>query len=193
MFSRLTALLGLLLLSLSFAASADESKPRVAIETSMGNIVLELDAEKAPKSVENFLAYVDDGFYEGTIFHRVIPNFMIQGGGYDTSYVRKPTRAAIENEADNGLRNARGTIAMARTQAPHSATAQFFINHRDNSFLNYSGKSLRGWGYAVFGRVMEGMDVVDEIANVRTGKGGPFPENAPQTKVIIKAVRRIEP
>lgn len=183
-------------LSLTIAVPAvslaeEDMKPRVAVETSMGTIVLELDREAAPKSVKNFLNYVDDGFYEGTIFHRVIGNFMIQGGGYDTAYVRKPTRAAIENEADNGLRNARGSIAMARTQAPHSATAQFFINHRDNAFLNHKGKSLRGWGYAVFGRVVEGMDVVDEIADVRTGKGGPFTSDAPLEKVTIDKVHRL--
>ena len=134
----------------------------------MGDIVIELDEEKAPVTTENFLNYVRDGFYDGTIFHRVIPNFMIQGGGFNDQMMQKMTQDPVKNEADNGLTNDRGTIAMARTQDPDSATAQFFINHKDNAFLNHTSPDVQGWGYCVFGKVTEGMDVVDAIAAVST-------------------------
>ena len=149
---------------------ATDGNPVVLIETSMGSISVELDMENAPLTVENFLAYVDEGYFVGTTFHRVIPNFMIQGGGLSADMVDKPSsRAPIKNEANNGLRNDRGTIAMARTGEPHSATSQFFINHRDNDFLNFTAESMQGWGHAVFGRVVSGMEVVDAMAQVPTG------------------------
>lgn len=183
-----------LLLAPAMAAKQDDktTPPRVEMETTMGNIVLELDPDKAPKTVANFLQYVQDGFYDDTIFHRVIDGFMIQGGGFTPDYQRKQTRAAIINEADNGLQNKTGTIAMARTMDPHSATAQFFINVADNEFLDHSSKTPRGWGYAVFGRVIKGMDVVNKIKTVATGPGGPFPKDAPQTPVIIKKVTLLQ-
>lgn len=140
----------------------------VKLETSMGDIQIELNEEKAPVTVENFLNYVRDGFFDGTIFHRVIPNFMIQGGGFNDQMMQKMTRDPIKNEADNGLNNDHGTIAMARTQDPDSATAQFFINHKDNDFLNYTAPNVQGWGYCVFGKVIDGMEVIDAIAGVRT-------------------------
>ena len=140
----------------------------VKLTTTKGDIVIELNEEKAPVTVQNFLNYVRDGFYDGTIFHRVIPNFMIQGGGFNDQMMQKMTQDPIKNEADNGLANERGTIAMARTQDPNSATAQFFINHKDNAFLNHTKPDIQGWGYCVFGKVSEGMDVVDAIADVST-------------------------
>ncbi len=158
----------------------------VIMQTSAGTIVIELNAAKAPKSVENFLHYVEEGFYNGTIFHRVINNFMIQGGGFTKNYEQKKTNAPVTNEADNGLKNTKGTVAMARTNAPHSATAQFFINVVDNKFLDFTSKTMRGWGYAVFGKVTEGMDIVDKIKQVKTGSGGPFPTDVPQTPIIIE-------
>jgi peptidyl-prolyl cis-trans isomerase B (cyclophilin B) len=145
------------------------ANPRVALETSKGKIVLELDSAKAPKTVENFLTYVEAGFYDGTIFHRVIPRFMVQGGGFTADMQKKDTQPPIQNEADNGLRNKRGTVAMARTNDPHSATAQFFVNLVDNGFLDHTAKNPQGWGYAVFGKVIEGIDVVDSIAATKTG------------------------
>lgn len=145
------------------------SESIITIETSMGTIKIELDADKAPVTVENFISYVNDGFFDETIFHRVIPNFMIQGGGFRNGMVQKQTNEQIKNEADNGLSNDRGTIAMARTNDPHSATAQFFINLKDNGFLNHTSPSPEGWGYCVFGKVTEGMDVIDNIAGVSTG------------------------
>ena len=163
-------------------------KPMVRIKTSLGEMVVELDADRAPKTVENFLAYVRGGHYDGTIFHRVIDGFMIQGGGFNTDFDQKPTQDPIENEADNGLRNDRGTIAMARTSDPHSATAQFFINVVDNDFLNHTGKNPRGWGYAVFGRVVEGMETVDAIRQVPTGQRPPF-KDVPKDTVTIESVR----
>jgi cyclophilin family peptidyl-prolyl cis-trans isomerase len=171
--------------------SAAQAGPQVLLETSEGNIRLELDAEAAPQTVENFLAYVDAGFYDGTLFHRVIKGFMIQGGGFTPEMQRKETRDPIQNEADNGLKNRRGTIAMARTGDPDSATAQFFINLVDNGFLNHSGKSRRGWGYCVFGEVVEGMEVVDRIAETPTGivKGM---KDVPKTPVLIERASRIE-
>jgi len=140
----------------------------VKLATTMGDIVIELDEDKAPVTVQNFLNYVRDGFYDGTIVHRVIPGFMIQGGGFNDQMMQKMTQDPITNEADNGLPNDRGTIAMARTQDPNSATAQFFINHKDNAFLNHTAPDVQGWGYCVFGKVSEGMDVVDAIAAVST-------------------------
>ncbi|HEX4870987.1 MAG TPA: peptidylprolyl isomerase [Nevskiaceae bacterium] len=171
-------------------AAADTAKPRVKLETSMGAITLELDAAKAPKTVANFLQYVRDGHYSGVTFHRVIPGFMIQGGGYDASYREKSTRGSIENEAKNGLKNVRGSIAMARTSAPHSASAQFFINHADNAFLDYPGQD--GWGYAVFGTVTEGMEVVDKIAATPTGRIPPFGRDVPVTPVLIERASVLE-
>lgn len=165
--------------------------PYVELETTMGNIVIELNQEKAPNTVANFLAYVKSGHYDGTIFHRVIDGFMIQGGGMDANMKEKSTNAPIQNEADNGLRNEVGTIAMARTSDPHSATAQFFINVKDNSFLNFSGKNPQGWGYAVFGKVTEGMDIVNKIKGVPTGKYG-FHADVPTTPVVITHAKVIE-
>lgn len=173
-------------LPLTFNPAFAEEEPRVRLKTSMGDIVISLEPEKAPETVENFLSYVRDGFYDGTIFHRVIDGFMIQGGGFTTDYTKKPTREPIANEADNGLQNVRGSIAMARTSDPHSATAQFFINVADNDFLNHTAQTSQGWGYVVFGMVIEGMDVVDQIKATPTGPGGPFPKDAPQTPVIIE-------
>ncbi|MBS0545978.1 MAG: peptidyl-prolyl cis-trans isomerase [Proteobacteria bacterium] len=157
----------------------------VKLHTNHGVITLELDAEKAPVTVENFLGYVKAGHYDNTVFHRVIDGFMIQGGGFEPGMTQKPTGEQIKNEADNGLKNDRGTIAMARTQAPHSATAQFFINVADNDFLNFRSPDLQGWGYCVFGRVTEGMDVVDSIRKVKTGSSG-FHQDVPKEDVIIE-------
>ena len=170
-------------------ATAKGEKPVVTLTTSLGVIELELDAEKAPITVKNFLEYVDAGFFDGTVFHRVIPGFMIQGGGFDTNFVQKPTRAEIKNEAHNGLVNARGTVAMARTNVVDSATAQFFINLKANDFLNHSSPDPRGYGYAVFGRVSSGMDVVDKIAAVPTGSKGGH-QDVPKTNVVIESAKR---
>ncbi|MGN6580460.1 MAG: peptidylprolyl isomerase [Bordetella sp.] len=159
--------------------------PRVKLETNLGDIVLTLDAEKAPKTTENFLTYVKEGFYDGTVFHRVIAGFMIQGGGFEPGLKQKPTHAPIENEANNGLKNDKYTIAMARTSDPHSATAQFFINVANNDFLNFTSPTPNGWGYAVFGKVTEGEDTVDKIAAVKTGNSG-FHQNVPVEDVVIK-------
>jgi peptidyl-prolyl cis-trans isomerase B (cyclophilin B) len=162
----------------------------VLIETNLGSIELELDDVAAPKTVANFLRYVDAGHYAGTIFHRVIAGFMAQGGGYDERYEKKPTNPPVENEADNDLRNARGTVAMARTGDPHSATAQFFINLADNTFLNYTAKTSTGWGYTVFGKVTAGMDVVERMGGLATGPAGPFAKDAPTEQVVIRSARR---
>ena len=159
--------------------------PKVKLHTSLGDIVIQLNAEKAPVTTANFIAYVKDGFYDGTIFHRIIKNFMAQGGGFTEGWEQKKTNAPIANEADNGLLNNRGTIAMARTSDPQSATAQFFINYVDNGFLNFTSKTAQGYGYAVFGEVVEGMDVVDKMATVPTGRGGPMPTDVPQTPIVI--------
>ncbi len=173
-----------------FATEAPKAKPvSVKIVTNMGAIIVELDAAKAPKTVENFLSYVKSGFYNGTIFHRVIPGFMIQGGGFTPDFRQKPTQAPIVNEADNGLSNRRGTIAMARTSDPDSATAQFFINVADNKFLDYSGPSMQGAGYAVFGHVTSGMNVVDQIVSTPTGAAGPFPQDVPKKTVLIESIK----
>ena len=170
---------------------ADASNPLVLLETSSGEILLELFPDKAPKTVENFLAYVDGGFYENTLFHRVIKDFMIQGGGYSPRMEEKTTRDPVENEADNGLKNVRGAVAMARTADPHSASAQFFINLKDNDFLNHAGKNDQGWGYCVFGRVSEGMDVVDAIARVKTAVRGVH-DDVPADMVLISSAGRFE-
>ena len=168
---------------------ADEgAKPVVTFETSHGSFAVALEPESAPKTVENFLAYVRAGHFDGTIFHRIIAGFMIQGGGYDERYQQLSTQAPIENEAPDAPGNDRGTIAMARTADPHSATAQFFINVADNDFLNHSGKNPQGWGYAAFGRVVDGMETVDRIAALQTGPGGPFPSDVPQEAVVIQKV-----
>ena len=162
----------------------------VVVDTNHGSFQIALDAARAPKTVSNFLEYVDGGHYDGTIFHRVIDGFMAQGGGYDATYQKKPVRAPVENEAHNGLKNARGTVAMARTNDPHSATAQFFVNVNDNTALDHRDKTPSGWGYAVFGRVLSGMEVVDRIKSVRTGSQGPFAKDAPVEQVVIRSVRR---
>ena len=186
------ALLALLVLLTAGVTAAAESKDPVTvmISTSKGNITVELLPAKAPETVANFLRYVDEGFYNGTIFHRVISGFMIQGGGYDQDYTKKQTHDPVTNEADNGLSNVRGSIAMARTNDPHSATAQFFINHTDNPALDHRNKGT-GWGYAVFGKVVDGMAVVDRIANVKTGPGGPFRQDAPREMIIIEKISLI--
>ena len=171
------------------SAKADDAEhPQVTFETSHGSFVLELDRGAAPETVENFLAYVRDGFYEGTIFHRVIAGFMIQGGGFTPEFKQLQTRAPIRNEADQGGENDRGSIAMARTSDPHSATAQFFINVVDNDFLNHRNQTTQGWGYTAFGRVVEGMDTVDSIAAVQTGSRGMF-QDVPQDTVVIEKTR----
>ncbi|WP_374242710.1 peptidylprolyl isomerase [Zoogloea sp.] len=157
----------------------------VKLTTNHGDIVIELDAEKAPETVKNFLAYVEAGHYDNTIFHRVINGFMIQGGGFEPGMKQKATQAPVKNEANNGLKNEAGTIAMARTQDPHSATAQFFINVADNDFLNFKAENIQGWGYCVFGRVTEGMDVVNAIKGVKTGSSG-FHQDVPKEDVVIQ-------
>ena len=194
----LQSMLGLVLstamLASAIAADASHpttpanSHPKVAIETTEGTIVVELDRNKAPASVKNFLTYANEGHYNGTIFHRVISGFMIQGGGYSEDFQRKPTHDPVANESNNGLANAVGTIAMARTRAPDSATAQFFINVADNDFLNSRQGSATGTGYTVFGQVITGMDTVQKILAIPTGHGGPFPKDVPQTTVLINRV-----
>lgn len=188
-FNRLVFFAVLSVALLLSTASASPDHPRVTIETNQGNIVLELNKSKAPISVENFLRYVNEGFYDNTIFHRVISSFMVQGGGFTKNLQKKDVHDAIKNEADNGLKNERGSIAMARTSAPHSATAQFFINVVDNDFLNHSAPTPQGWGYAVFAKVVEGMDVVDKIRNASTGAQGPFRSDVPKEAVIMKTVK----
>ena len=182
----------LLAAAATVASSADDEAPRVEIATDRGTFVVALFADRAPATVENFLRYVEDGFYDGTVFHRVIPGFMIQGGGFDESLAKKPTRAPIENEADNGVANRRGTLAMARTGDPHSATAQFFVNLVDNAYLDHRGRDAQGWGYAVFGRVVAGMETVDAIAAVPTGTRAGM-QNVPLDPVVIEKARRVEP
>ena len=169
-----------------------KSMVNVKMETSAGTIMLELDAEKAPLTVANIEAYVKDGFYDGIIFHRVIPNFMIQGGGFNSSMTEKgDKRPPVKNEANNGLKNDRGTLAMARTNDPHSGSSQFFINLKDNDFLNHTSESAQGWGYAVFGKVTEGMDVVDEIAKTKTGQNGPHGD-VPLEAITMTSVTIVE-
>lgn len=166
-------------------------KPRVEVVTNRGTFVIELDTDAAPRTTDNILGYVDARHYDDTIFHRVIPGFMIQGGGYQASFDKKPVKAPVESEADNGLKNRRGTVAMARTSDPHSATAQFFVNVVDNTFLDHTEPSGKGWGYTVFGKVISGMEVVDGIAASETGPKGPFEKDAPQDDVVIQSVRRL--
>ncbi len=170
------------------SAAAAAEPPRVELKTNRGAIVIELYPDKAPKTVANFLQYVQDGHYNGTVFHRVIDGFMIQGGGFDQDMRQKPTRAPIQNEAANGLKNDVGTIAMARTPDPHSASAQFFINVKDNGFLNYREPTTQGYGYTVFGKVVSGMDVVDKIAKVPTANAGAY-QNVPRDPVMIESAR----
>jgi peptidyl-prolyl cis-trans isomerase B (cyclophilin B) len=158
--------------------------------TDLGDVEIELEDERAPKTVANFLAYVDAEHYDGTVFHRVIPGFMAQGGGFDTSYEKRLVRAPVGNEADNGLKNKRGTIAMARTSDPHSATAQFFVNVADNTSLDHRGRTAEGWGYTVFGKVTAGMEVIDRIVALKTGARGPFTKDAPLEPVVIRSIRR---
>ncbi|HXV11874.1 MAG TPA: peptidylprolyl isomerase [Burkholderiales bacterium] len=174
----------------AFAATAAE--PRVELKTSMGTIVIELDPERAPATVKNFLQYVTDGHYDGTVFHRVIPKFMIQTGGFTPEFKEKPTRAPVRNEADNGLKNTTGTVAMARRSDPHSATAQFFINVADNPFLDFRYPTQQGYGYSVFGRVVDGMDVVRRIAGVATGAGPGPHRDVPLQPVVIERARVLE-
>ncbi len=179
--------------TLSFAKenTMSDTSPKIKFQTTMGDIVIQLDAEKAPISAENFLNYINAGFYTGTVFHRIIPGFMAQGGGFTTDFEQKPVKAAIKNEANNGLKNDRGTLAMARTNDPHSATAQFFINYKDNGSLNHTSESPSGWGYAVFGKVIEGMDVVDKMADAPTGNRG-MHQDVPQTDIIIEKAEVIK-
>lgn len=167
------------------------ANPHVLLETSAGDILVELFAEQAPVTVENFLRYVDQEFYDGLIFHRVIDNFMIQGGGMTLQMKEKPAGAPIKNEANNGLKNVTGTLAMARTMDPHSASAQFFINVKDNAFLDFKDESTQGWGYAVFGKVVDGMDVVNKIKKTRTRTVGPF-SDVPVDPILIISARRFE-
>jgi peptidyl-prolyl cis-trans isomerase B (cyclophilin B) len=175
------------LLALALPVAGAAQNPRVALDTTMGRIVIELEAAKAPKTVANFLEYTKSGFYNGTVFHRVINDFMVQGGGMTPDMKEKEGRPSITNEADNGLKNERGTLAMARTPDPHSASSQFFINLKSNAFLNHTGKSAQGWGYAVFGKVVEGMDVVDKIAKVKTGNKGGHGDVPVEPILITKA------
>ncbi len=181
------ALVALFLSNSVLAESEPKTNPQVLMETNLGSFVIELYPDKAPNTVKNFLTYVNDGFYDGTIFHRVIPNFMVQGGGFTADMQKKPTRDPIANEADNGLRNTVGTVAMARTSDPHSATAQFFINVAKNGFLDYREKTNRAWGYAVFGRVIKGMKTVNKIRTSPTGKSKGMIDVPRETVTIIKA------
>lgn len=182
----------LLALLLAISTSVFAANPKVRMETTKGAVIIELYPDKAPKTVENFLRYVEAGKYDGTIFHRVIKDFMNQGGGFTPDYKKVDTFAPVMNEADNGLKNKRGTIAMARTSDPNSATNQFFINTVDNTFLNHSSKTPRGWGYCVFGTVVDGMDVMDRIAKVPTGPGGRFQKDVPQEQIIIQKASLVE-
>jgi len=175
--------------SLIVSLHAGAANPQVELKTTLGTIVVELDVEKAPLTVENFLQYVKDGHYDGTVFHRVIPGFMIQGGGFTADFKEKTTRAPIRNEAGNGLRNATGTLAMARRPDPHSATAQFFINVADNNSLNFRFPTQEGHGYAVFGKVVKGMDVVERIVKVQTGPGPAGHQNVPVKPIIIESAK----
>lgn len=175
-----------------FSVTALAANPQVELQTNKGSIIIELYPDKAPATVENFLRYVNAGYYNGTIFHRVIPGFMIQGGGYNQSYQKKDTNTPVRNEADNRLKNEIGTVAMARTSDPHSATSQFFINVADNAFLDYRASTTRGYGYTVFGKVIKGMSVVNGIANAPTSSGGPFRKDVPVSMVIIEQAKVVE-
>lgn len=183
----------LLFSTLSFAKEAkmSDTHSKVKLTTNLGSIVIQLDDAKAPVSAANFVSYVKAGFYNGTIFHRVMKGFMAQGGGFDTSFNQKPTGAPIKNEADNGLKNKRGTLAMARTSDPNSATAQFFINLVDNDFLNHTAPTMQGWGYAVFGEVVEGMEVVDKMAEQPTGNRG-MHQNVPKTDIVLEKAEIVQ-
>jgi len=181
----------LVLASIGVATANSGDKVMVEMHTSKGLITLELDAEKAPVTVANFIEYVNSGHFDSTIFHRVIPGFVIQGGGLESGMKEKPTQAPIENEADNGLKNVTGSICMARTNDPHSATSQFFINLKDNQFLDHTEKSPQGWGYAVFGQVTGGMDVVEAIAAVQTGNAG-FHQDVPVEDIVVEKVTIID-
>jgi peptidyl-prolyl cis-trans isomerase B (cyclophilin B) len=178
-------------LSFSTEKTMSDTQTKVKLTTNLGEIVIQLNTEKAPLSSANFLTYVNEGFYNGTIFHRVIPDFMAQGGGFDTSFNQKTVHAPIKNEANNGLVNSRGTLAMARTNDPNSATAQFFINYKDNSFLNHSSQTSSGWGYAVFGEVIEGMDIVDAMAKEATGNRNGH-QDVPKSDIIIEKAEVID-
>ena len=193
MHKTLLYLLLFLFSTLSFATEKpmSDTQTKVKLTTNLGAIVIQLDNAKAPVSAANFAEYVKQGFYNGTIFHRVIPGFMAQGGGFDTSFSQKSTNAPIKNEADNGLKNKRGTLAMARTSDPNSATAQFFINYKDNSFLDHTSPTPSGWGYAVFGEVIEGMDVVDAMAKQPTGNRGGH-QDVPKTDIVIESAEIIQ-
>ena len=180
-----------LLLTVTTVGAKEGGNPVVVMKTSLGDVKIELDKAKAPVTVDNFVVYVNDKFYDGTIFHRVIPAFMIQGGGFDKDMNQKKTKAPIKNEAGNGLKNVTGTIAMARTSDPNSATAQFFINTKDNAFLDHKNDTAQGYGYAVFGKVVDGMDVVKKIEQVQTTTRPPY-ENVPVTPVVIESIRVVE-
>ena len=191
-----TLFLGLMLFSFTTLLIAKENTmsvetTKVKMTTSLGEIIIEVDNKNAPVSATNFLNYVKEGFYNGTIFHRVIPGFMAQGGGFDASFKEKKSNAPIDNEADNGLKNDRGTLAMARTGDPHSASSQFFINYKDNGFLNYSSKTAQGWGYAVFAKVIEGMDIVDAMEKVATGSKNGH-QDVPQENITIDNAEIVE-
>ena len=172
-------------LSFSTEKTMSDTQTKVKLTTTLGEVIIQLNTEKAPVSSANFLTYVNEGFYNGTVFHRIIPDFMAQGGGFDTSFNQKAVHAPIKNEANNGLKNTRGTLAMARTNDPDSATAQFFINYKDNSFLNHTSQTSSGWGYAVFGEVIEGMDVVDAMAKQATSNRGGH-QDVPKTDIVIE-------
>ena len=186
-------LLSITALALTFQIQiAQAENPKVKMETSKGTMIIELYPDKAPKTVANFLQYVNDGAYDGTIFHRVIKDFMNQGGGFTADFKKVDTRDPIQNEADNGLKNKKYTVAMARTGEPHSATNQFFINTADNEFLDHTGKSMRGWGYTVFGKVVEGQNIAGAISRVPTGPGGPFQKDVPRKTITIEKVTEIK-
>lgn len=186
-------LLGIATLTLAFQIQvANAANPKVKMETSKGTIIMELYPDKAPKSVANFLAYVNSGAYDGTIFHRVIKDFMNQGGGFTSDYKKVDVKDPVPNEAFNGLKNLKYTVAMARTNAPHSATNQFFINTADNAFLDHTEKSMRGWGYTVFGKVIEGENIVGAISRVPTGPGGSFAKDVPRTPIVIEKMTEIK-
>lgn len=186
-------LLGITTLALAFHLQlAQADNPKVKVETSKGDMIIELYPEKAPKTVANFLNYVNAGSYDGTIFHRVIKDFMNQGGGFTADYKKVATKEPVQNEADNGLKNLKYTVAMARTSAPHSATNQFFINTADNAFLDHTSKSMRGWGYTVFGKIIEGENIAGAISRVATGAGGQFSSDVPSQTITINKITEIK-
>jgi cyclophilin family peptidyl-prolyl cis-trans isomerase len=191
--TRISAFAAAVLLAAAASLPAFAANPQVEIKTTAGTMVVELFPDKAPKTVQNFLRYASEGTYNGTIFHRVIRGFMIQAGGFDKNYQQKPVHEPIQNEASNGLLNDYGTLAMARTNDPHSATDQFFINAKDNDFLNYRESSRQGYGYTVFGKLVSGQEVLVKIEDTPTGAGGPFPGDVPQTMVVIESVKLLTP